>query len=495
MADITRVDVPSIATLRERRCQDVRRLKVRAGVTNPNVAPGSETYISSEATAAMVQMICAREAALQDATMADRATGDDLVRLAGIRGITPSAGAGASGNAIVSTVGIVVYAAGLECRTDDGLRYQVVTTTAAGDGDAVPVIGINVGTRTNRVEGTVLTWTSPPAGSDATATVGPGGLTNGADADNDARLRRRLVDAIRHPQKSGTWAHYKAWAEGNAAVESAFVFPSKRGPSTVDIAYTVAATADNGWTRVGSAALTLAVAGLVVAADPEHADVLVQAVAETSTDVILRVSAPLPTLDGGTGGGWIDDASTRWPLYYSGAGFAVTLSGGPISSTVLNVDAFNAANIPLVGAHFAIWSASAKKFLHTRVKTVTLVAGTVYQLTLYDAVDTTALVAGDYLSPDAENLDDYALTLLGQFATLGPGEETATAALLPRAYRRPLQREAWPSQFTSTHVGRLSIDHPELSHVVPVTPTLPAAPGAASPPAVLKLGRLSIFPF
>ncbi len=495
MADLTRIDVPSVATLRERYCQDVRRLKQRAGVANPNVAPGSETAIKGEALAAMVQQTEARNAALQDATMPDRATGEDLDRLCAVRGITRSAGAGAAGNAIVSTTGVVVFVAGLECKTDDGLRYKVVSTTAAGDGDAVPIAGVDVGKRTERVEGTTLTWSAPPAGSDATATVGPGGLVNGADADDNARLRKRLQDSLRHPAAAGTWAHYRQWAEGNAAVEAAFVYPSARGPSTVDVAYTVAATVDNGWSRIGSAALTLAVSGLIVAADPEHVDVLTQAVDETATDVCLRVTVPLPAADGGNGGGWIDDAATHWPRYYGTGVYVTTVSGAPASPTAMNVDVNNAANIPLVGASFAIWSHSAKKFVHSRVKTASLVGGTTYALTLYDAIDTSIVSDGDYISPDAENLDGYALTLLEQFATLGPGEETSTAALLPRALRHPLAAESWPSSLTSANVGQLSFSHPEVTHVAVVTPALPASPAVASPPKVLALQHFAIYKY
>ena len=495
MADLTRIDVPSIATLRERYCQDMRRLKQRAGVANPNVAPGSETAIKGESLAAMCQQIEARNAALQDATMPDRATGDDLVRLCAIRGITPSKGAGATGHAIVSTTGVVVFAKDLECKTDDGLRFKVVSTTAAGDGGAVPIIGVDVGKRTERVEGAKLTWSAPPAGSDATATVGPGGLVNGADADDDARLRRRLQDSLRHPAVSGTWAHYRQWAESHAAVQAAFVFPAARGPATVDVAYTVAATVDNGWSRIGSAALTLAVSGLIVAADPEHVDVFTQAVAETPVDVVLRIQAPLPAGDGGKGGGWIDATSQHWPRYYAVAPHATFLAAAPSTPTAIKVDVGDVANVPFVGASIAIWSSSAKRFEHTRIKTVTLVGGTVYDLTLFDAIDTSVLQVDDWISPDAEKLDDYALTLLEQFATLGPGEETNDALLIPRALRHPLAAESWPSSLTSANVGQLSVAHSEIAHVAVVTPALPVMPSTVTPPRVLSLSKLALYKY
>lgn len=491
MADLTRLDVPALATLRERYCQDVRRLKQRAGVTNPNVAPGSETYIKGEAIAAATQQIMAREVALQDATMPDRATDDDLDRLAATRGVTRSTGAGATGNVIVSTTGAVAFAAGIECKTDDGLRYAVAATTIAADGDAVPIVGVDVGTRTNRIEGTILTWTSPPAGSDATAEVAAGGLVNGTDADNDARLRLRLLDAIRHPQQAGSWANYAAWAEANASVAKAFVYPAARGPATVDVAIMVTPTSENVWSPVANAALVSDVATYVVGEDPEHVDVVVRSVAAEPVNVALRVQAPLPLADGGTGGGWIDGASIIWPTYCTTSPHIAHLNAAPTSPTLIQVDCVEAGNAPVAESHFAIWSSSAKKWLRSRVKSSALVGGVVYNVTLYDPIDTSACTVGDYLSPDAEKLDDYAATMLAQFATLGPGEETTTAALLPRASRRPVPHESWPSQLTSANIGALSVAHHELAHVVAVVPTLPSTPTVASPPQVLTMGHLA----
>jgi uncharacterized phage protein gp47/JayE len=500
---ITRVTLPTIAQLADQYKEDVRRLKIRAVISNPNVAPGSETAIKAEAAASLAFQLYAQIAATQDATMPDTAIGDDLARLALVwRGMNPSLGAGAQGYVVADCVGVVVYPKDLECRSVDGLRYKVVSSTAAVAGTLIPVIGIDTGKRTDKAAATVMTWSSPPAGSNTTAVVGPSGLTNGTDPDDDARLRARFTSSLRHPGASGSWAHYVEWAEANAAVEKAYCYPAIQGPSTVHVAYTVVADRDNltgAYTREGSVALTGAVALAVVGSDPEHADVTTTTVADENVDVVLKATLPLPIWDGGPGGGWLDgDTGTgpHWPACWTAAPYATAITA-ITSQTLINVNVLDASNIPLVDAQIAFWSNTDKEFVHAKVKTVTLVAGTTYTIELYSAIDTSKLAVGDYVSPDAENLDDYGETIAAQFGGLGPGEKTSSANLLPRSYRHPLPSEEWPSQFTSTHVGKLSIEHPEITHISVMTPSLPKAPTVAAavtdPPNILVLGKLAIY--
>lgn len=496
----TRMTLPTLEQLRDAYINDVRRLKVRAGIVRPNVAEGSETWVRGEAVAATALTIMAREVALQDATMPDSATGDDLTRLAMVwRGIERSNGAGASGNVTASCTGTVVYSIGQQCTSQDGLRYEVTTTTIATTGTAIPVRAIDTGSRTDKAAGTVLTWSSPPIGSDTTCVVGASGLTNGADADTDAKLRQRLQDALRHPAASGSWSHYAQWAEeASAAVEKAFVYCAPQGPGTVHVAVTVEADADNAYTREANATLLNEVALAIVAESPEHADVLTTTVTDVDTTVVLRITAPEHRADGGLGGGWVDPVAFRWPNYYSSGGYYATrLTVAPSIGTVIRVDVLDPLNLPIAESHIAIWSTSQKKFYHSRVKSSTNVAGNVYDVVLYDAIDTTAIASGDYVSPDLERIDDYGALLASVFAGLGPGELTSSASLLPRAYRHPLQQEAWNSSFTSVHVGKLSIDYPEVTHVSVITPSLPASPAVASavtnPPNILVLGKFAIY--
>ncbi len=53
-------------------------------------------------------------------------------------------------------------------------------------------------------------------------------------------------------------------------------------------------------------------------------------------------------------------------------------------------------------------------------------------------------------------MQDYVDTLLEAFANLGPGQKTNKSGVLPRAYRRPLTTESWPSDLNDQVLRRLT---------------------------------------
>jgi len=493
---ITRVVLPSLADLRGKILNDIRRLKIRAGVARPNIAPGSESYVKAEAVGATALEIHAKVGALQDATMPDSAEADDLERLASVwKGISKRSGAGATGNVKVQCTGSVTYLSGSEGTTPDGLRYTVVANTVATNGSLVAVRGKDVGKRTNKDYGTAFTWTSPPSGSAVAATVDLGGLTGGTDPDTDATLRARLQDALRHPAAAGSWAHYAQWAEeSGAGVEKAFVYPAAQGPATVHVALTRAAIADTYYTRELTAAAINVAALAMVGQSPEHVDLTTTTVADVDTTLVLKLSLPLHKIDGGPGGGWKDALSVRWPSVGT-TPYATYLAATPSVANILRITGYTA---PVANAQIAVWSNSRKKFVHGKIKSSTLVSGTTYDVTLFAAVDISILASGDYVSPDAEKLDDYGKTVAETFAALGPGELTTNATILPRAYRRPRTFESWPAQYTSRDLGALSNAHPEVAHCSVANTTLPITPAVATlvtdPPNMLVIGKFAVYP-
>lgn len=497
----TRQTLRTLDELRDKYINDVRRLlQSQAGITNPNVSKGSERYVRAQAIAAAVFEIQAREVAQQNATMEDSAAGDDLLRLCRINGITPSSGSGAVGYVLASCTGSVTYVKDIE-GTIGGLRYKVISTTVATDGDQVPVQAIDVGKRTNQSAGAVLTWTSPPSGSSTTAEVDVDGLRFGTDPDNDASLRQKLLDHKRNPPAGGNWSQVVKDAESaSAAIQKAFIYPAVYGPSTMHVAITVAAEQETQYSREAPATLQLLAAGAVNNAHPEHADLTMTTVIDLSCDMVLKVTLPEPKSVGGVGGGWVDALADRWPTSLNGgAPYAVRLAASPTNPKVISV---TSPNSPTVDAHIAIWSSSAKKLYRSRVYSV-LGAGP-YTVTLYDPISITDCLSGDYVMPDSDKLDLYCALVAEQFGTLGPGEKTSTSAKLPRAYRRPLTQLEWPSQFTSSHLGQLSYQYPEVANVavyywtasgsgssLPVTCPVMATVGSG--PYCLRLNRIGIY--
>lgn len=497
----TRTEIPSLDELRTKYLNDVRRLKIRAGITRPNVAPGSESYIRGEAVATRALELHAEIARLQDAQMPDSAVEDDLDRLALVmRGITRGSGAGSAGYVKASVTGTVTYAQGQQLTSEDNLRFEVVVTALASNNTLVPVRCLDVGVKTNKPADTVLTWTSPPTGSATTCKVDTGGLTNAKDADSDETLRTRLQNALRYPAESGSWADYASWSESAyAGIQKAFVYPACEGPGTVHVAVAATPDASTYYSRECNATVVNLAAQAIVAESPEHVDVTVQSVEDESQSLVLRLTLPSHAYDGGPGGGWTDHIAYRWPSAGGSTPFATRLNAAPTSDKLLAIYTYSA---PIAKSHIAIWSSSRKKFVHGYVKTSTFVSGSVYNVELYSGIDTSILQSGDYVSPDAEAIDDYGKTVAESFGTLGPGEKTTSATYLPRSYRRPRSYAEWQSKYTSAHLASLSATYPEIAHVSlasllgsPALPYSPTVPGAiTTAPNVLVLGSLAFYP-
>lgn len=498
-------DAPTRERIVERVLAYQQRKLIALGVTAASAraatAKGTEREMTAQAFGQGLEVVLANATALEDAAMADTATGDDLDRICAIYGLERSAGAGAQGAVTVTCTGSVTYVAGLEAVSDtSGKRYRVLTSTTTTTGGSVYVVGIDVGEATDLDAGETLTWTSPPGGSGTTCEVASGGLTDGADVDDDGRLRERLLKLLREPQNGGSWAHYQKWAEdASAAVEDAYVYPAAQGPGTVHVAYTIEGDADNRYARAGTTALTTIVNDAIIAEQPEFADVTTTTVTHQDTGVALKLTLPEPLTGGGPGGGWIDATADRWPTAIIGAG---AVDGVVKVTVVTSSTAFttNANAVPVVGATILFFSATDRVFYEAEILTVGGSAGA-RTITIDRALPTVAV--DDYVSPACEQYEAYGETLMAQVALLAPGEKTSEASVLPRAFRRPATEDGYPSALTTRLVSTMQTSHAEISNAaffmideaaaeLPFEPDPPAA--VTSPPQVLRISGLALFP-
>lgn len=435
------------------------------------IAKGTAIQIKGRAFAELLTQVFYNERALEDAQMPDTATGDDLVRLAAQVGIAPLAGSGAAGDVVVTCTGTVTYSAGAELvSAKNGKRYRVVASTIASNGDAVGVIGFDVGRATNLASGEILTWVSPPGGSASTATVGIAGLTNGQEPDDDARLRTRLLKRLQNPPGAGNWAQMRQWAEeANASVEAAYVYPAVHGPGTVQIAIVVEGTADNLYYRSAPAALVTAVRDAVLSQAPEPMDVVVDTVLMLESKFACSIVLPEPVSAGGPGGGWIDAA--RWP--------APLASLAPRITTVITASVFicNATTSPVDGSHVAIWDSGICGFRHAVIVSHSGSSGA-YVITLDQSFPT--LSVGAYISPDCENIDAYGAELCEQYARLGPGQRTFSTG---RQQRHPLVSSSEPAGISGSALAPILLAHGEIASLTVNTLGGSSGPGAADFPS------------
>jgi hypothetical protein len=104
---------------------------------------------------------------------------------------------------------------------------------------------------------------------------------------------------------------------------------------------------------------------------------------------------------------------------------------------------------------------------------------------------------GDFISPNAQNLEAYGNTWVSLFSTLGTGEITSDVNLLPRSLRHPYSTDEDPHSITNASLARFATKHPEISDIefgsaAQTSPTVPAT--VDDSPNVITPGKFAIYP-
>jgi len=477
---------PTPNEVRDRILDAIRYAYARRGLV-ANILPGSDHFIRAEKYAQRVSIALANNQIAQEAASPLTATGDDLIALAGIFGITPRSAEGARGPVTVACAGSVAIPAGFQCTAPDGQTYQVITGKTVANGTTIDVLATTTGTASDQIAGVVMTWDSAAIGAlNPVAEVAAGGLTGGADADDDERLRTRLLNHLANPAVGGNWSSINQWAEAStASVEAAYCYPAVRGPASYDVAITAA-----GGDRTLSAAVRDVVRAYVLSKMPGQNSLNVTTVTPNPVDVVIAARLPLPVAAGGAGGGWRDSAP--WPAE---ATQVTAYNSGTVTATVNSVAA------PSVGSSIGIWDPDATdengKAGDMREYTVATVGGVsgAWTMTVQNGFQANPLHA--YVSAGAEFLVNYARSFRDQMATLGPGEKTELAELLPLAARKPLPDTVAESDLTSRLTSALENLYPEIKNTAyalrvdtgtltaRTSPPIPLT--TADPPGILTL--------
>jgi uncharacterized phage protein gp47/JayE len=217
------ISYPTAPEIRDGILRTIKLGCARSGITI-NVLVGSEPYVKAEAMARrLVVAFANNKIALQDFSPLT-ATGDRLVQLAGIFGVTKRPASRATGYVTIVCTGTVTIPAGFRCVAPNGETYDTIAVNTVASGAAVEVRAVNAGTATNQKAGTKLTWTSGAIGAlNQIATVGAGELDGGFPEDDDETLRRRLLDRLANPAVGGNSADVKATAESASEIGRAHV--------------------------------------------------------------------------------------------------------------------------------------------------------------------------------------------------------------------------------------------------------------------------------
>lgn len=218
----------------------------------------------------------------------DTAEAEYLDRLASLWLDQPrKAAAAAVGSVDLSGVSGTLCPAGSVLVRADGAEYATDADVSIAAGVATVAVTASVaGVAGNDIAGTVLTFATPIAGIDSSATVTAGALTGGADIETDASLAARISARMKEPPHGGASFDYVTWALEVAGVTRAWVYPQELGLGTVTVRF----VRDDDASPIPDAAEVAAVQAYIDARRPVTADVTVVAPVAVALDFTIAVT-------------------------------------------------------------------------------------------------------------------------------------------------------------------------------------------------------------
>jgi len=218
----------------------------------------------------------------------DTATTEYLDRWAGIWLTTPRIAAVAgSGNITITGDNGLIIPADTVFISVDGIEYATVADATISAGSAlVGVVALTTGANTNLEAGAMISMVTPIAGVASSALVDSNGLTQGADLEDDEKLRTRLLARIQQPPHGGADYDYVNWALEVAGVTRAWVYPQELGLGTVTVRF----VRDNDASIIPDAAEVLAVYDYIQALRPVTAVLTVVAPVAVPLDFTIAAT-------------------------------------------------------------------------------------------------------------------------------------------------------------------------------------------------------------
>ncbi|MEE9357458.1 baseplate J/gp47 family protein [Candidatus Vondammii sp. HM_W22] len=167
----------------------------------------------------------------------DTADAERLERWASVWKVARRAAVATTGSVDFTGTDGVVIPAGTLLQRSDGVEYSTSAevTIAASTASAIVTPSL-AGTDGNADAGVTLNLVSPIAGVLFQATVAAGGLSGGAEGEDDDGLRSRLLVRIQEPPHGGAVHDYIAWAlVGHSDVTRVWITPQELAANGVSI--------------------------------------------------------------------------------------------------------------------------------------------------------------------------------------------------------------------------------------------------------------------
>lgn len=471
-----------------------------AGVADPPTQPDTDWYILGTALGNLGMLEYSNVSVNDRNASVLEAVGDELDSHReglGLPIVEPSV---SSGRIVISVPGggNHTISEGKQLVWPNGNRGKVSRTfLGATDGDEVEVVSIDTGEVMNLDAGAVVKFVDPPIGVDINAEVSAAQpISGGLDEETDERKRDRILNRLRTRPASGNWGdNIETALNALGSIQYAFVYPGLGGPASRKVVLVRdIQTSKNLFTRIPTGPQVSTVRTAIHTKLPDGSENIVQAVAEEQTDVALVATLPEAAAAGGDGTGWVD--ATKWPTLNGDTRVAITTS---TSTTQVTLGGLVATGATAGQTHIAWYSSVSQRF---EVRLVTAVSGSAgaWVITvdkpMVDHLGNKPTV-GDYVCPAAVNTVEYGEVWREVMRRLGPGENTSSANLTPRASRRPFTTRDWHhslgvKQLTAVTAAFPEISDADWSYRSITTPTVPGS--IATAPNVLVPRHFGIYP-
>ena len=176
-------------------------------------------------------------------------------------------------------------------RSGAGVEYTTdAETMFAAAEEALAVTAAEAGAAGNAAAGVKVSLTAPIAGVVSEAVVAAGGLSGGANEEEDEDLLARYLARLREPPRGGTDDDYEKWTrDAHPDVTDAWSFPRESGLGTVTVRLMTYGATANG---IPAAAVVTAVRNYIAARRPVTAAVTVEAPVPVDLDITIMSVMP-----------------------------------------------------------------------------------------------------------------------------------------------------------------------------------------------------------
>lgn len=150
-------------------------------------------------------------------------------------GMTRQEASAATGVVAGTGVNASLLPAGTLLQTTDGRQYKTTADAVVASGAiSAPVIALVAGSAANVGDGTALQLISPVTGIDSAFTA-PGGISGGAEAEDDGAASFRLQQRLSAEPMGGSPADYARWALKVPGITRAWGVRNPAGPTSAGV--------------------------------------------------------------------------------------------------------------------------------------------------------------------------------------------------------------------------------------------------------------------